>query len=153
MEETPNKIGQALFIVNRHAKTAPDPSYLYQLKNATMEKLLKEKKALKVGLHYSNNPKRSRQHSVILVQVGEYYFHMPPSKEDMKQLQHLGQLDSSYRNPKTTLSLTIAKKILMNYLNWNADKLSKPRTHSTTSYPFHSTYPTTLSPFYHKRNK
>ncbi len=49
---TLENIGQALFIVNRHAKTAPDPTYLYKLKKETMKKLIREKKAHKIGLHY-----------------------------------------------------------------------------------------------------
>ncbi|MGP4040462.1 YkyB family protein [Gracilibacillus sp. D59] len=146
--DTMEKIGQALFIVNRHAKTAPDPTQLYRLKNETMKKLIKENKAVKVGLHYSKNPKQSRQHSVLLVQVGNYYFHTPPNKEDMETLPHLGQLDESYRNQKPTLSLNKAKTILYQYLNWSISKSTNKR-HSNYQPFLQQT--SSLSPFYHKR--
>ncbi|GAE91823.1 hypothetical protein JCM21714_782 [Gracilibacillus boraciitolerans JCM 21714] len=136
-------IGQALFIVNRHAKTAPDPTYLYKLKKETMKKLIHERKAKKIGLHYSKNPKHSHQHSVLLVQIGEYYLHMPPTKEDM-HLTHLGHLNESYRNPKPTLSLNKSKKILQEYLNWTV-------TPPKAAHSYFSNQSSALSPFYHKR--
>ncbi|WP_058306961.1 YkyB family protein [Gracilibacillus massiliensis] len=145
-DTTVESIGQALFIVNRHAKTAPDPSYLYKLKNETMKKLIREQKAHKIGLHYSRNPKRSHQHSVLLVQIGEYFFHMPPTKEDMNFLHHLGHLDDSYRNPKPSLSLTKSKGILQEYLNWMEPKRKPIKSH-------YSNQPSSLSPFYHKRKR
>ncbi|UOQ85426.1 YkyB family protein [Gracilibacillus salinarum] len=148
-----NKIGQALFIVNRHAKTALDPTQLYQLKNETMKKLLSEKKAIKVGLHFSNNPKQSRQHSVLLVQVGNYYFHMPPSKDDMQALKHLGKLDESYRNPKPSLSLTNAKKTLLVYLDWSVKATKQKQAKPKPKYSPFTNSPSSLSPFYHKRKR
>ncbi|UOQ48021.1 hypothetical protein MUN88_18505 [Gracilibacillus caseinilyticus] len=148
-----NEIGHALFIVNRHAKTALDPTQLYQLKNETMKKLLADQKAVKVGLHFSNNPKQSRQHSVLLVQVGSYYFHMPPSKNDMQALNHLGNLDDSYRNPKPSLSLTNAKKILLSYLNWPASVSKQKQSKPKPRYSPFTNSPSSLSPFYHKRKR
>ncbi|SFM01332.1 YkyB-like protein [Gracilibacillus orientalis] len=149
-DEAIKKMGQALFIVNRHAKTAPDPTQLYRLKNETMKKLIKESKAVKVGLHYSKNPKQSRQHSVLLVQVGNYYFHTPPNKEDMESLPHLGHLDESYRNQKPTLSLNKAKAILYEYLNWS---IPKPTNKYRPKYNHFSQQTSSLSPFYHKRKR
>jgi YkyB-like protein len=109
------EITQAIFIVNRHAKSAPNPKYLYLLKKKTIQKLLEEGKAEKVGLHFSNKPKLCQQRSDVLVQAGNYFFHIPPSKEDFKSLPHLGELNTTYRNPKTIMRLSIAKKILQNY--------------------------------------
>ncbi|GGE67494.1 YkyB family protein [Priestia taiwanensis] len=109
------EITQAIFIVNRHAKSAPNPKYLYLLKKKTIQKLLEEGKAKKVGLHFSNKPKLCQQRSDVLVQAGEYFFHIPPSKEDFKLLPHLGDLNTTYRNPKTIMRLSLAKKILQNY--------------------------------------
>ncbi|MCT2534334.1 YkyB family protein [Aquibacillus koreensis] len=111
-----NELAKALFIVNRHAKTAPNPRQLYALKKQTISKLLNQKKATKVGLHFSDHPKLSHQHSTLLIKVSDYYFHIPPSKEDFKTLKHLGNLDENYRNPKPKMSLTYAKKILSNFL-------------------------------------
>ncbi|MFD1735608.1 YkyB family protein [Bacillus salitolerans] len=116
LEITLPNITRAIFSVNRHAKTAPDPKYLYLLKRKALEKLVKEGKAKKVGLHFSNNPKNSKQQSDVLVSAGDYYFHMPPSKEDFDSLPHLGSLNQTYRNPKTNMSLSQAKDILQKYV-------------------------------------
>lgn len=112
---TIENLSQAIFIVNRHAKTAPNPRYLYQLKHDAIKKMLKEGKAQKTGLHFSNNPKNSQQQSDVLVQCGNYTFHIPPTKLDFEQLPHLGKLDQSVRNPKASLSLNVSKKLLATY--------------------------------------
>ncbi|MBM7552949.1 YkyB family protein [Thalassobacillus pellis] len=122
------EIAEALFIVNRHAKTAPEPKELYDLKKHTIQQLLRENKAEKIGLHYSDHPKLSRQHSTLLIQVGNYYFHVPAEKQDFHNLKHLGKLDQNYRNPKPRLSLSRAKKMLYRYLNWK-----KPVTRTAPS--------------------
>ncbi|SDJ75790.1 YkyB family protein [Sediminibacillus albus] len=111
-------IAKALFIVNRHAKTAPNPRRLYDLKKQTINKLLKEKQAHKVGLHFSDHPKYSRQHSTLLVKVSDYYFHIPPTKQDFSEVKHLGSVDRDFRNPKPQMGLSQAKKILSHYLGW-----------------------------------
>ncbi|OEH94216.1 YkyB family protein [Bacillus solimangrovi] len=131
---TVSNLAQALFTVNRHAKTAPDPKFLYLLKKKALEKLIVEGKATKCGLHFSQNPKNSLQRSDLLVSVGDYYFHMPPSKEDFKQLPHLGDANQSYRNPKTRMSLSMAKRILQSYTGMkpptqNPKSQSKPRAY------------------------
>ncbi|MCP8616027.1 YkyB family protein [Salirhabdus salicampi] len=135
---SPQQIAEALSVVNRHAKAAPDPRHLYDLKKNAIQKLLEEHKAEKVGLHYSNHPKFSQQHSTLLIQVGDYSFHIPPSKEDMKSVQHLGHIDGSYRNPKPQLSLKRAKLVLYDYLGWEKPLRKHQRTTSTIQ-PFGST--------------
>lgn len=115
LSPTVENLSQAIFIVNRHAKTAPDPRFLYRLKHDALQKLLKEGKAKKVGLHFSNNPKYSQQQSDVLIQCGEYSFHIPPTKKDFKELPHLGKLDKNIRNPKASLSLSEAKRLLAAY--------------------------------------
>ncbi|MBM7704682.1 YkyB family protein [Metabacillus iocasae] len=110
------EIAQAIFTVNRHAKSAPDPKELYNLKKVALEQLILEGKAKKEGLHFSSNPGNSRQRSDVLVKVDNYYFHMPPKKEDFKLLPHLGHLNHSYRNPKTHMSLSQAKRVLTKYI-------------------------------------
>jgi hypothetical protein len=115
-EQTISNLTQAIFSVNRHAKTAPDPKFLYLLKRKALEKLVKEGKAKKVGLHFSRNPKNSKQQSDVLISAGNYFFHMPPSKEDFEHLPHLGSLDQSYRNPKSHMSLYQAKEVLQSYV-------------------------------------
>ncbi|NRD78701.1 hypothetical protein HPT25_15170 [Bacillus sp. BRMEA1] len=112
---TIENLAQAVFIVNRHAKTAPNPKFLYRLKQETLNKLIKEGKAKKVGLHFSDRPKNSQQQSDVLVECGSYTFHIPPTKTDFLNLPHLGKLDGSVRNPKAALSLNAAKAILQAY--------------------------------------
>jgi hypothetical protein len=112
---TIDNLSQALFIVNRHAKTAPNPKFLYKLKHESLKKLIEEGKAQKKGLHFSENPRNSKQQSDVLVECGQYTFHIPPTKSDFAELPHLGKLDGSVRNPKTTLSLNLAKSILQTY--------------------------------------
>jgi hypothetical protein len=114
--QSTQNITHAIFSVNRHAKTATDPKYLYLLKRKALEKLVQEGKAKKVGLHFSRNPKNSRQQSDVLVSAGDYFFHMPPSKEDFENLPHLGSLNQTYRNPKANMALSHAKEILQNYV-------------------------------------
>lgn len=129
MRQEISDIAKAIFIINRHAKTALNPKELYNMKKLAIEKLLKEHQAEKIGLHYSERPKFSRQHSTVLVQVGDYYFHIPPNKQDFKEVKHLGDLDTNFRNPKTKMSLTQAKRILCRYLDipYQENKLDKQK--------------------------
>ncbi|WP_028782594.1 YkyB family protein [Thalassobacillus devorans] len=136
---TDQELAESLFIINRHAKTAPNPKELYDLKKHTIQKLLKQNRAEKVGLHYSDHPKLSQQHSTLLIQVANYYFHIPARKQDFQKVQHLGELDRNYRNPKPRLSLSRAKKNLYRYLNWKsvaskADQRPRPNSYTTSSY-------------------
>ncbi|WP_185762575.1 YkyB family protein [Bacillus methanolicus] len=115
LHSTVENLAQAIFTVNRHAKTAPNPKYLYKLKHEALKKMISEGKAKKVGLHFSQNPKLCQQQSAVLVVCGNYSFHIPPSKNDMKLLPHLGHLNQNVRNPKSRLSLNQAKKLLQSY--------------------------------------
>ncbi|MDQ0229522.1 YkyB family protein [Metabacillus malikii] len=118
---TTENLARAIYVVNRHAKTAPNPKFLYSLKKKALLKLVLEGKAKKEGLHFSNNPKYSKQQSDVLVSAGDYYFHMPPTKDDFNQLPHLGSLNQTYRNPKTHMSLSKAKILLQNYVGVHED--------------------------------
>jgi len=124
-------IAKALFTINRHAKTALEPQHLYHIKKETISKLLLEKKAKKIGLHFSDHPKLSNQHSTLLVQVDDYYFHILPEKKDFEELKHLGALDKSYRNPRTKMSLSHAKRIVYQYINWKPKRTNR---HSQQKY-------------------
>lgn len=131
-----DNLAKAIFTINRHAKTALKPKHLYQLKKESIHRLLRENKAEKIGLHYSDHPKFSNQHSTLLVKINDYYFHIPPSKEDFKKLDHLGGLDQDFRNPRTKMSLSQAKKIVYKYIDWKADNpsLKKPEKSISTYY-------------------
>lgn len=115
IEPTTSNLSQAIFTVNRHAKTAPNPKQLYSLKHEALKKMLMEGKAKKVGLHFSQNPGNSQQRSDVLVACDQYTFHIPPTKTDFADLPHLGKLDDHIRNPKSTLSLNQAKQLLQTY--------------------------------------
>ncbi|HEY4553368.1 MAG TPA: YkyB family protein [Bacillaceae bacterium] len=124
---TVKNLSQAIFTVNRHAKTAIDPGFLYKLKKVALEKMIKEGKATKVGLHFSRNPRFSQQQSDVLVECGDYAFHIPPCKQDFEQLPHLGHLDKHSRNPKARMSLSQAKILLQVYTGLN-DPNNKQKT-------------------------
>ncbi|WP_246001172.1 YkyB family protein [Oceanobacillus piezotolerans] len=124
----------ALYTVNRHAKTAPEPQHLYYIKKEAINQLLKERKAKKIGLHFSDHPKFSNQHSTLLVKVDDYYFHIPPSKDDFKELEHLGSLDQNYRNPQTKMSLSKAKRIIYNYIGYQPDRKQPTKKRYKSSY-------------------
>lgn len=128
------ELAQALYTINRHAKTAPEPQHLYYLKKTAINRLLQEKKAKKIGLHFSDHPKYSNQHSTLLVKVADYYFHIPPSKEDFNELEHLGKLDQNYRNPQIKMSLSVAKKIVYKYINWKPARLRKKQSKQYSAY-------------------
>lgn len=129
-------IAKALYTINRHAKTAPKPQHLYYIKKETINQLLKENNAKKIGLHFSNSPKLSNQHSTLLVKVKNYYFHILPVKEDFKKFKHLGSLNENYRNPRTKMSLSQAKKIIYRYINYQSknDYNHSKKSHSPSYY-------------------
>jgi hypothetical protein len=119
---TTTNLSKAIFTVNRHAKTATNPKYLYSLKKKALLKMIQEGKAKKVGLHFSQNPKYSQQQSDVLVTCGEYSFHIPASKDDFQLLPHLGHLDQHTHNPKCHMSLFQAKKLLQNYTGFEENE-------------------------------
>lgn len=135
LKPTIENLSQALFIVNRHAKTAPNPKYLYELKSKTLHKLIVEGKAKKEGLHFSANPKFSQQQSDVLVVCGSYSFHLPPTKSDFENLPHLGKLDQSIRNPKAHLSLGQAKRLLSTYTGLKEEMTQPPTKKKTYQKP------------------
>lgn len=107
----------AIYTVNRHAKTAPDNKQLYSLKKMAIDKLIRLGKAEKVGLHFVDNPKFSKQHSTLLVRCDNFLFHTIPDKEDFTTLPHLGQQDPTSRNPQERMSLKIARELLSTYVD------------------------------------
>ncbi|MEQ6377451.1 YkyB family protein [Bacillaceae bacterium S4-13-58] len=131
--ETTEKIEQALFTLNRHSKTALDPTSLYQLKRQTIQVLIEQGKAEKVGLHFCPNPGFAKQRSNVLVRAGDYYFHHPATKEDFNQLPHLGHWDKNFRNPKVKMGLSVAKQICQNYLKENGKEVSKDKPRIVTT--------------------
>lgn len=142
MALTTRQIAEAIYTINRHAKTAPEPKHLYTLKKEAIHKLIHEKRATKKGLHFSNQTKFSNQHSTLLIQIEEFYFHIPPEKEDFKKLTHLGALDHTFRNPQIKMPLSKAKKLIYSYLGWRQPKDVKKNHFSSNYYT-----PTVLGKF------
>ncbi|MGE7602211.1 YkyB family protein [Peribacillus sp. NPDC097675] len=146
-----NSLAQAVFIVNKHAKTALEPKNLYNLKRLALNKLMQEGKAKKMGLHFSDNPRFAAQQSDVIVECGSYVFHLPPTKEDLKTLPHLGSRAASIRNPKAALSLSKAKQILQAYIGQAGEKQPSPVKNEKRSYgrtqvkqPFHNPFPSSF---------
>lgn len=134
MALTTRQLAEAIYTINRHAKTAPEPKQLYTLKKEALNKLIRENRAVKKGLHFSDHPKYSNQHSTLLIQIDEFYFHIPPTKKDFKNLKHLGTLDHSYRNPQIKMPLSKAKNMIYSYLGWRKKTHTKKRHHSYNYY-------------------
>lgn len=134
IRKTDSDIAQAIFTVNRHAKTAPDNQYLYALKKEALSMMILQERAQKIGLHFSKNPRKSQQQSSVLVKCGSYYFHMLPKKEDFENLEHLGQLDETYRNPPSRMNLKMAKEILSELTGIVPKKKEAPKTAFTKTY-------------------
>ncbi|QBP41627.1 MULTISPECIES: YkyB family protein [Paenisporosarcina] len=149
--KTDEQLASAIYSVNRHAKTATDNKYLYELKRLTIEKMIETGRAKKLGLHFVEKPRYSQQQSSVLIQCADYYFHLLPKKEDFQNLTHLGHLDENYRNPQRRMSLNMAKQLLSEYTglhpsivkrNPSLASTSKAKTQpiKKKSYTFGSTY-------------
>ncbi|WP_458352947.1 YkyB family protein [Peribacillus frigoritolerans] len=146
-----NSLAQAVFIVNKHAKTALEPKNLYNLKRLALSKLMQEGKAKKIGLHFSDNPRFAAQQSDVIVECGSYVFHLPPTKEDLKKLPHLGSRAASIRNPKAALSLSKAKQILQSYVGQAGEKQTnttntekRVQGRRSVKQPFHNPFPSSF---------
>lgn len=130
---TDEQLASAIYSVNRHAKTATDNKYLYELKRLTIEKMIETGRAKKLGLHFVKNPRFSQQQSSVLVQCADYYFHLLPKKEDFQSLPHLGHLDDNYRNPQRRMSLNLAKQLLCEYTGLHQTIAKKKSPSASTS--------------------
>lgn len=119
-----NEIAQAIYVINRRAKVAPDSSALYALKHAAIKKLLSEQRATKLCIHRFKRVHHF--HSILdskvdvpttftLVSCGEYIFHYPAEKQDLKDLQYEKEI-VSIRNPYSKMKYSSAKHILLQYL-------------------------------------
>lgn len=117
----------AIYTINRHAKTAPDNRQLYTLKKLALDKLIETGNAEKVGLHFVENPKFSKQHSALLIRVDDFLFHTIPDKDDFKTLPHLGQQDAASRNPQERMSLKTARDLLMEFVNPHSQTTQKQK--------------------------
>lgn len=118
----------AIYTINRHAKTAPNNKQLYTLKKMALDKLIRTGNAEKLGLHFVENPKFSKQHSALLVRCDDFLFHTIPDKEDFKTLPHLGQQDAASRNPQERMSLKTARDLLSAFVNPHAPMIEEKKS-------------------------
>lgn len=132
MEFETETIARAVFIINRHSKTALDTRFLYQLKKAALLKLLAEKRAQKVGLQFSKNPKNCYQHSTVLITCQDFLFHLPADKQDLLSLKHLGTQQSIHKKHDFHMSLSRAKFIIQNYTDTQTQTPRKKPTYQST---------------------
>lgn len=113
------ELTHALYVLNRNLKTITDierKRYLYNLKKQVILQLVSEGRAKKVGIHFSPNPKFCKQASDVLVKIGDYGFHIPPTKDDFLKLPHLGNREIEKRNPKVYYPFKKAVRILEEYM-------------------------------------
>ncbi len=145
-----DSLAQAIFIVNKHAKTALEPKNLYNLKRLALNKLLQEGRAKKLGLHFSDNPRFAAQQSDVIISCGAYIFHLPPTKEDFKNLPHLGNRSDCIRNPKAIMSLSKAKHLLQTYVGQTSDinikheKMQKTEGSNKQKQRYHNPFPSSF---------
>jgi hypothetical protein len=98
-------VHRALHVVNRHLKTAIDKRELYTLKKSVIEKLIREGKAYKIGIHRGN----------VAVKCGEFLFHQKPTRFDLHTLPKLPRV--SVKNPYVDMPIYKAKMELYIYLS------------------------------------
>ena len=113
------ELTHALYVINRNLKTIGDQErkrYLYNLKKDVLLQLVAEGKAKKVGIHFSPNPKLCKQASDVLIEVGDFAFHIPTTKEDFNNLPHLGSRENEKRNPKIYYPFKKAVRVLEDYM-------------------------------------
>lgn len=122
---TTDEIAQAIYVVNRRAKIVPDASMLYALKHEAIKKLVTEQRATRLCVHRF---KRVRQlHSIrdakvdintifTLVSCGDYIFHYPAERQDIKDLLFQQKI-IGIRNPRSQMNYSTAKRLLIEYLN------------------------------------
>lgn len=121
---TTDEIAQAIYVVNRRAKIVTDASILYGLKHDAIKKLVTEQRATRLCVHRF---KRVHQfHSIrstkvdintifTLVSCGEYIFHYPAERQDIKDLLFQQKI-IGIRNPCSEMSYASAKRLLIEYL-------------------------------------
>lgn len=105
---TVREIAKAIYVINNHAKNAPE---LYSVKDMAIKQLLKEGRAHKLGLHYSQNLGKTFRRLYVVIRVDDFVFHLPSTKEDRKTLEVI-ESNPNHHNPKVSMSLDRAKQIL-----------------------------------------
>jgi len=152
LKPTLENLAIAIYVVNRHAKTSPQPQKLYQLKTSALEKLMIEGKAQKVGLQQSPNPSKYHQQTCnTLVKVGEYGFHLLSTREDLQGLPHLGEWNDEFRNPTESFSLRQAISLLEQYVGITEKQQIADQKKPSRFPPARPRKPL-LSPFYKNTN-
>jgi len=129
-------IAKALFVINKNSKTALNPHVLYELKRQVIKKLLSEGLAKKIAIHRFPG-RRSVNTFAVNVKVEDYYFHIPATKDDFKNLPIIS-VNDNFRNEKVyDFTLKQSKNILYDFLNYDEKELNKkPDTPPWQSSPY-----------------
>lgn len=121
---TTDEIAQAIYVVNCRAKIVPDASMLYALKHDAIKKLVTEQRATRLCVHrfkrvhlfHSIRDVKVDINTIFtLVSCGEYIFHYPAERQDIKDLLFQQKI-IGIRNPRSEMSYSSAKRLLIEYL-------------------------------------
>ncbi|KGX89824.1 hypothetical protein N781_08895 [Pontibacillus halophilus JSM 076056 = DSM 19796] len=106
---------KSLYTINHYAKFKENKKELYKLKDKVIRKLIKEGKATVIGLQYSRTKSKMRNHSVLLIEISGYYFHIYAINEEFNFFPHLGEMSKKQNNLSKVKYIT-ALKMLNLYL-------------------------------------
>lgn len=142
IEMTTENLGEALYVINKSAKRIRDSKKdnydlgqydsvkrsklkeqeLYNLKEKVLSKMLAENRAEIIGIHkqiVTNKSEYEWENHLLLINVGEYSFHLPVKMKDIKKHPFLGEIDiiTAEKDKKTKLTFTEAVKLLGKYID------------------------------------
>ncbi|WP_456276536.1 YkyB family protein [Bacillus sp. AK128] len=115
-KSTLHYLAEAIQRINSRAKR---DSTLYLLKEPVLQKLLADGLATIEGIQVRKNKKHSLLPPIylLLIQIGDYYFHLPITSELQKNLSII--TESSHCNPLYSINLEEAIERLVHYLGYN----------------------------------
>ncbi|MFN7249910.1 MAG: YkyB family protein [Anaerobacillus sp.] len=123
-----SRIAKALYVINLKTKVDKHAAHFYSLKKEVLEKLVEEGSARKVGLQFYSYTKRHDAALTVLIQIDAddktYFFHALPTPDDIRSLPNLGESQTDFRNPSSSMRLEHAKYILCKFCG---RQLPKPK--------------------------
>jgi hypothetical protein len=114
-------IAEAIYVINRHAKTTTDTERFYKLKRAALLKLLRENSAYVVGLQYHASRLSTTPRKYVLICCHNYFFHLVPTEYDLSSLPNVVR-NNYQRNRRVEISLETAIQIISSYLRSNNNR-------------------------------
>lgn len=139
IDPTIENLSQALYVINKSAKVSRDTKnenyqrrrhgivsaakkrqeHLYSLKDATLNKLLKEKLANVKGYHKQKSSYNDEYNYLILIEFGDFTFHKPSFPGQVENLVELGEVNkiSSEKTFKAKINFFESEKLLEKYIS------------------------------------